>query len=102
MPSGYSLKMRNERVVYNGAANGANERNNLGCSLFCDHKSEARRNLCDETHQCGTTFAADAVICDEARRLTHTVRHCGANRQISTFRRVVRTSATAHRKDLHA
>ena len=37
----HSLEMRDERVVYNRAANGTDDRNSLRRRFFCDYKSEA-------------------------------------------------------------
>src|SRR5215467_7717317 len=65
---GYSLKMRDERIVHDSATNRADERNNLRRGFFCDHKSKAGRHLRDEAHECRAAFSADAVICDEACR----------------------------------
>src|SRR4030095_10214565 len=48
--AGDALKVRNERVVYDSAAHGADDGNSLGTDLFCDDKSEAGCHLRDEAH----------------------------------------------------
>ena len=61
MTTCHSLKMRNERVVYDSAANRADDRDSLRRSLFRDHKSEAGPHLCEEAHERWSPFLGNAM-----------------------------------------
>ena len=69
----YSLKMRDECVIHDGATNGSDKRSSLRRSFFCHDKSKTGRDLCNETHHCWSAFSADAVFCNEACGLGHTI-----------------------------
>ena len=45
---GYSLKMRDECVIHDGATNGPDKRNSLRRSFFCHDKSKTGRDLCNK------------------------------------------------------
>src|SRR5215510_8483424 len=81
--AGYSLKMRNERVVYDSAAHGTDDGHSLRANLFGDDEPETGCHLRDEAHERRSPFLGNAVTRDEACGARHALRECGPDGQIS-------------------
>src|SRR5262245_41679708 len=80
----YSMEMGNERVIYDGAADCADDRNSLRSDLLRDDKSETGCHLRDEAHERRSPFFGNAMARNEACGARHAFRHRGSHSQIST------------------
>ena len=88
MTLSHLLKMLDERVIHEGAAQCADDREGLRCYLLRYDHSETGRHLCNEAHGDWTAFLDSAAFRDEACGFSYTLRQHAAHREISTFRRI--------------
>src|SRR5512139_2229099 len=93
VPAGHVLKMVDEEEVYHGTPGSSQDRNRLGDRLLGNGHPKAGSHLGYEPDDNRSAFLNKTPFSDVLRRLGHGASHGGADREISHFRRIVRSRA---------